>query len=83
MCGCRQWRHQNSESCCHYIRTYVSAVFCVKSSGCPDAVKVLVGNKCDLPADVDLSQAKVSSNVTDTVLCTILYILNCLTMVFW
>ena len=28
-------------------------------SGCPDAVKVLVGNKCDLPADVDLSQAKV------------------------
>ena len=29
-------------------------------SGCPEAVKLLVGNKCDLPADVDLSQAKVS-----------------------
>ena len=28
-------------------------------SGCPDAVKLLVGNKCDLPAEVDLQQAKV------------------------
>ena len=29
------------------------------SSGCPEAIKLLVGNKCDLPAEVDLSQAKV------------------------
>ena len=28
-------------------------------SGCPEAVKLLVGNKCDLPAEVDLQQAKV------------------------
>ena len=28
-------------------------------SGCPEAVKLLVGNKCDLPAEVDLTQAKV------------------------
>ena len=28
-------------------------------SGCPEAIKLLVGNKCDLPAEVDLSQAKV------------------------
>ncbi len=28
-------------------------------SGCPEAVKLLVGNKCDLAAEVDLQQAKV------------------------
>lgn len=31
-------------------------------SGCPEAIKVLVGNKCDLTPEVDLSQAKVSSS---------------------
>lgn len=30
-------------------------------SGCPEAVKLLVGNKCDLPAEVDLQQAKVTT----------------------
>lgn len=29
-------------------------------SGCPEAVKLLVGNKSDLPPEVDLSQARVS-----------------------
>ena len=29
-------------------------------SGCPEAVKLLVGNKCDLEAEVDLSHARVS-----------------------
>ena len=40
----------------------LSSLFTLLSliSGCPEAVKLLVGNKCDLPADVDLSQAKVS-----------------------
>lgn len=33
--------------------------------GCPEAVKVLVGNKCDLPADVDLSQAKKYADLHD------------------
>ena len=30
-------------------------------SGCPEAVKLLVGNKSDLPPEVDLSQARVST----------------------
>ena len=42
--------------CCDKV--FVELMF----SGCPEAVKILVGNKCDLPADVDLSQAKVSLN---------------------
>lgn len=34
-------------------------ISCLICSGCPEAVKLLVGNKCDLPAEVDLQQAKV------------------------
>ena len=39
----------------------IMLLFCVStsSSGCPEAVKLLVGNKSDLPAEVDISQAKV------------------------
>lgn len=46
-----------SHSSKHSITLKLYILFC---SGCPEAVKVLVGNKCDLPADVDLSQVKVS-----------------------
>jgi small GTP-binding protein len=34
-------------------------------SGCPEAIKLLVGNKCDLPAEVDLSQAKRYADLHD------------------
>ncbi|CAI8008888.1 Ras-related protein Rab-1A [Geodia barretti] len=34
-------------------------------SGCPEAIKLLVGNKCDLPAEVDLSQAKRYAELHD------------------
>lgn len=37
-------------------------IFFIMFSGCPEAIKVLVGNKCDLTPEVDLSQAKVSSS---------------------
>lgn len=55
---------------------WFSLAFSPGTSGCPEAVKVLVGNKCDLPADVDLSQAKVSSR-KDFLKVFTLY-LNCL-----
>ncbi|CAI8008889.1 Ras-related protein Rab-1A [Geodia barretti] len=40
----------------------ISAVY---YSGCPEAIKLLVGNKCDLPAEVDLSQAKRYAELHD------------------
>ena len=46
---------------CHVHVSLVVISITTFLSGCPEAVKVLVGNKCDLPADVDLSQAKVSN----------------------
>ena len=39
---------------------YTSLLILISCSGCPEAVKLLVGNKSDLSPEVDVSQIRVS-----------------------
>ncbi len=47
-----------------HVMYYPVTIMWSSYSGCPEAVKLLVGNKCDLPAEVDLSHAAVSDYIS-------------------
>ena len=46
---------------------YTSLLIFISCSGCPEAVKLLVGNKSDLSPEVDVSQIRVSNSLYQVV----------------